>query len=348
MKHYIFIALTLLISGTFHHSIAQEKTIPEFIRDNPDKSSIYLVVNGEVQASVNPDRMMPLASTVKIIVAIEYAYQAASGKVNPAQLVDTSILNHYYIPNTDGGAQPGWINYVQKKGLLNEGKTSLEEVAKGMINFSSNANTEYLIDLLGLDNINKRIKELSLKDHDDLYYFISSLMLIHDKKANEIEAISKEEYVEKSNEWHEKLKEDKSQISNVKNIPFNVQKIWSDRLTKSTTRTYADIMQKINSGTYFSKDVQRNIATTMEAIMENPANEKWLEHAGTKGGSTTWVLTKAMYATKKDGTTIEIAYFFDNLSLQEQMKLQKSLNSFELALLTNKDGIRDEIIKLLN
>lgn len=343
----VLIATTLFCILLSVNSIAQQKTIPEFIKEHPDRSSIYLMVDGKVLASVNPDKMMPLASTVKTIVAIEYAHQAANGTIDPASLVDTATLNHYYIPNTDGGAQPGWIKDMSATGKLKDGKVALEEVAKGMINYSSNANTEYLLDLLGLENINNRVKELAPQDHENLYYFISALLLVHDKPAEEVNDIPIQDYVQRSNGWHEKAKTNRALVNQVKNINFDVQKIWSDRLPRSTTKVYTEIMQKINSRTYFDKDVQKHIDVVMEGLMQNPANRKWLEHAGTKGGSTVWILTKALYATTKSGTKIEMAYFFNDLTIKEQITLQKSLNKFELAVLTNKDGIRDEIVELL-
>ncbi len=62
--------------------------------------------------------------------------------------------------------------------------------------------------------------------------------------------------------------------------------------------------------------------------MENHANKTWLTHAGMKGGSTIFVLTKALYATLKDGTKIEMAYFFNDLTGDENQRLQKWMNHF--------------------
>lgn len=39
-------------------------------------------------------------------------------------------------------------------GKIIEGVVFLEEVVKGMVKFSLNVNVEYLMELLGLDNIN--------------------------------------------------------------------------------------------------------------------------------------------------------------------------------------------------
>ena len=123
---------------------------------------------------------------------------------------------------------------------------------------------------------------------------------------------------------------------------MNIQRIWSDNLPSSTVKDYVGIMKKINSKTYFDLETQKYLDEVMEGLMENPANKKWLKHAGMKGGSTAFVLTKAFYATDKKGNTTELAYFFNDLEFVENTRLQGSMNEFELKILTNKE-FRDKI-----
>lgn len=325
-----------------------QNVIAEFIKADPEKSAIFMVHNGKILADINADRKSPLASTVKIIVAIEYATQVAAGTISPATLVDTFELNKYYIPNTDGGAQPGWLSLMQNTGKITDGKVPLEEVAKGMINFSSNANTEYLLDLLGLDNVNAQLAKLGLVQHDSLYYFIAALGVIDNKKPEDFTSMSMREYRKKCDSIHQILKTVDTFRNTIQHLGLDVQKVWSDRLPGSTPKDYVSIMQKINQRNFFTGAVQENIDIVMEGILQNPANRQWLEHCGMKGGSTVWVLTKALYATTKDGNRIEMAYFFNNLTFAEAMQLQKNMNSFELAVLANKDGKRDKIVAILN
>ena len=62
--------------------------------------------NGNVTVDLRSDRKMPLASTVKIIVAIEFSEQAAAGKINPQEAVPLADLDRFYLTDTDGGAHP--------------------------------------------------------------------------------------------------------------------------------------------------------------------------------------------------------------------------------------------------
>lgn len=348
IKRILFVitaAITLNTSPLFAQG---NNVIADFISQNTDKSAIYLVQNGNVLAGFNTDRKMPLASTVKIIIAIEYALQAAAGKIDPMQWIDSTELDKYYIPNTDGNAHPKWLSYLKAMTRLQNGKLQLQEVAKGMIDFSSNANTEYLLDLLGVDNVNKRLTALGLTNHDSLYYFVSSLGVLNGKTVPELEKISMGEYRALSAAQHDKMKADPTYKNNIVFLPMNVQKVWSDRLPASTVKEYASIMQKINSRTYFDSSTQKHLSIVMERLMDNPANQQWLKHAGMKGGSTSWVLTKALYATTTTGESTELAYFFNDLTEEEFEKLAMNMNSFELAILTNRNGARDATLKTLN
>lgn len=347
IKSILLIAATIGITGNI---FAQENNnvVADFISQNPAKSAIYMVQNGTVAASVNADKKSPLASTVKIIVAVEYAYQATSKLMDPMLWIDTAVLNKYYIPNTDGNAQPQWLMYMKATNKMQNGKVQLEEVAKGMINFSSNANTEYLLDLLGPENVNKRLSLLGLTNHDPLYYFVSSLGVINGKNTEELNKLSMQEYRALSAAEHHKLKTDPTYKKTLTLLPIAAQKVWSDRLPAATTKDYVSIMQKINSRAYFDSTTQKHLSNIMEGLMENPANKQWLKHAGMKGGSTLWVLTKALYATTTTGESIEMAYFFDNLTSKEFELLSQNMNSFELAILTNRNNARDAILKTLN
>lgn len=347
-----FTALVLFFAG--QHAPASDPVL-QFIKDNPARASISWVRNDSVLAEQMPDRKMPLASTVKIIVALEYARQAANGYVNPEQRVALKDLENYYVKNTDGGAHLAWFEYLQNKELEKNDSVALKDVARGMMIFSSNANTEYLMDLLTLDSINTLLTILELKDHDHLYYVVSSLFVsmefpeyVGDALTAHLREVPKFYYSAFCKKIHKKLKNDLS--GDVKrglpNLSMDLQRVWSDRLPNSTTRTYATLLKKINGHQYFSPEVHRHLDYVLEFVLDNPANRSWLEHAGMKGGSTAFVLTKATYATDKQGNKTELAYFFNDITLAESATLSKSMNSFELKLLKDP-AFREEVKSVL-
>ena len=128
---------------------------------------------------------------------------------------------------------------------------------------------------------------------------------------------------------------------------MKMQKAWSDRLPSSTTKDYVALCKILNNRKYLDSGTYVILAKVLETLMENPANRQWLLHAGMKGGSTAWVLTKALYATTKKNTNIELAYFFNNLSEKENGMLQSWMNSFKLGILSNS-ALRKKVGDVLN
>jgi len=321
------------------HFKPSKEFILDFIKNNPDKSSVKLIKNGTVYTEFNANRMMPLASTVKTVIAIEYAEQASKGIINADDLISISDLEKFYIPNTDGGAHPKWLESVENK-IVNQ-QISIREIAKGVIWYSSNANTEWLCDKLGLHNINNRLKSLNIKKHSEIYFIVSALF-VGKEKSTKLEGdsleqtlrnLSDKEYVVVTNRIHQKLISD----SNYKNdLGKMVEKVWSDKLPASTTNEYVGLLQKINSRTYFSPKTQQYLDEVMETYMQNPGNRRNWKHLGGKGGSTAWILTKALYGTDKKGNTTEAAYFFNNLNEENSQKIYQSINEFELGLLLSR------------
>ncbi|GAB5408556.1 MAG: serine hydrolase [Balneolaceae bacterium] len=339
----LFVLLIAAISIGVYYFFPSKDRVLKFIKENPTKSAITVFKNDSLITDINSDKIMPLASTVKIIIAIEYAEQAASNKIDPNEMIDIEEIDYFYAKNTDGGAHPAWKNSL--KNSIIDGQVPIKEIAKGMIRYSSNANTEWLQKKLGLDNINNRLDSLGIKNHTEIYYLVSSLYvqkemypdLNGESLKDSLRNISREGYIETINNIHSKLLADTTYRNELKSLPLSEQQVWSDRLPASTTFEYAHLMKKLNSKTYFSKQVYSYLDEVMEGLMESEANKKQFLHAGTKGGSTAFVLTTALYATDKQGNTFEIAYFFDGLGPIESTQLNISLNDFELALLTNDE-----------
>ncbi len=341
--------LLLTIILVFANCLQAQNTnnyVLDFIKNNPERSSIVFTRNDTTLAALRPDMKFPLASTVKIIIAIEYAQQAADGKINPEEDIPLADIDRFFILNTDGNAHPDWKKDLIDKNLIQNEKVKLEQVAKGMIRYSSNANAEYLMWKLGFDNINANLKKLNLPHHDKLYPFVSALFLTSNSKKiapqqflNDLTILSKEDYEKKCFEIHEKLKtEIHEKMKNNFVFPtMDLQRVWSDRLPAATTQEYVSIMQKINSHQYFNEKVHAHLDKIMEWPLEyNPENKKFFAHFGQKGGSTAFVLTQSMYVTLKNGKRIESAIFFNNLTEKEFSQLQAALNDFNISCISSK------------
>jgi D-alanyl-D-alanine carboxypeptidase len=345
MKHLGFLAITVVLLCSSLQAQQYADSLLNFIAQNKERACLYLVKNDTVLAQQNENKLMPLASTVKIMVAVEFAKQAGSGIIDENSYVALSELNKYYLPNTDGGVHPAWISYEKQQNHFKQDSIKLLDVARGMIMFSSNANTEYLMDLLGLDNVKNNVQLFGLTQHTAIYPLVSSLFVYQNpKKAREdriikaIKNMPEEQYCKFIAMIHNQLKFDSSFKPKFRpqDLTEKMQKTWSDRLTASTAKEYAQVCKILNTRRFLEPDAYGVLAEVLETLMENPANQQWLKHAGAKGGSTAWVLTKALYATTKKDIRVELVYFFNHLTLNENSMLQKWMNAFELKVLSDE------------
>ncbi len=326
-------------------------SILNFILQNKNRASLYLRKNDFVIAKLNEDKMMPLASTVKIIIAVEFAKQAGNKIFNEDGYISLKELDKYYLPNTDGDAHPHWLKYERDLGHIKNDSVKMIDIARGMIMFSSNANSEYLMDTLGFDNVKTNLPLFAVTKHTAIFPLVSSLFIYQnpkDAKESEIlkyiSKLTEEQYDKFTYFIHQQLKHDPNfkQKFRPQDLTIKMQKLWSDRLPASTTKEYVQICTILNNRKYFDANSYGVLADVLETVMENPANRTWLLHSGMKGGSTIFVLTKALYATLKDGTKIEMAYFFNDLTGLENYKLQGWMNDFDLKVLSD-DAFRKKI-----
>lgn len=322
-----------------------------FMNANKSRASFYFTRNDTVISHLNETKLMPLASSVKILIAAEFANQVAHEMINENSFVQLSELDKYYIPNTDGDAHPKWLEYEKQNNHIKGDSIRLVDVARGMMIFSSNANAEYLMDLLGFDNVKDNISLFKLKQHTAIYPFVGSLFLYQvpkksseDKVLKSISKFSDKQYSMESYDLHMQLKEDSSFKATFKpqDLTLRMQRLWSDRLPSSTTKEYVQIVQAINNREILDEEAFFTIGEILEYKMENKAFRSVFKHYGSKGGNTPFVLTHVVYLTMKDGTKMEMAIFFNGLAPEEEKKLELWLDLFEAQLIFDKN-FRDKV-----
>ncbi|XYU17767.1 serine hydrolase [Bacillus pumilus] len=134
-----------------------------FVTKNKKDVSVTIIENDDVVLDWNGDQKTPLASTVKLVVLFHFVKAVSSGGIKLDEKVALSDIERFYIDRTDGGAHTYWLEVND----FSEHATLLD-VAKGMMQVSSNACTDYLIDRLGLEKVNDQIKQAGLTEHDEL------------------------------------------------------------------------------------------------------------------------------------------------------------------------------------
>ncbi|WP_270166406.1 serine hydrolase [Paenibacillus sp. SYP-B4298] len=295
-----------------------EEHVLQFLLEHPDRSSLYIIENDRVIVNYQSDRKMPLASVVKIIIAVEFAEQAADEQLDIHERVGLGELERFYIPGTDGAAHPEWLDDMKQNGYIQDGQVPLLQVAKGMIQYSSNANTEYLLERLGLEAINRRLEKLGMTDHDAIYPISSAMMMtnylmemerIPQRKALiEMSSYSYEVYAEKAKEIFEKLKADRAWSARLNRTkrPRKIQDAWTLKMPSATTKQYAHLLCNIQKGHLLS---ERAHALMMEIMNMTPNPQSKFIQIGSKGGSTLSVLNQTLYCEDGEGNRMQLAFF---------------------------------------
>lgn len=355
MKKIIIIVVSIIIVGiigfvtwAYFHFKADKNKILDYMVAHPDQTAFVLQKNDSIIASHNPNQISPLASTVKWVIAINFAQQVSQGKINPDTTISIQNLDLYYIPETDGGAHEEWLKTIDSN---RQDKITLKEVLKGMMLYSSNANTEWLTDYLGLDAINQTIKDLGAAQHEPLYYLSSSLFVPQELFANKpmdqrkelLEQVPNDIYWNTINHIHTQLKTNPKYKNNYQLLDLDIQKVWSDRFVRASALDYIKIMKQMNNMSFLDATGQKIIDEIFSDFVNSKGNNQWIQRAGMKGGSTASVLTKALFLTDKKGNQYELVYYINNTDLKDNIRLQISMNEFELNLLTQEE-FRNKVI----
>src|SRR5438045_4229644 len=130
-KIFLVSIVSFLLAGSSQAQSAADSLL-DFIVKNKDKASLYMLKNDYEFAKLNEDKLMPLASTANLIVAVEFAKQAAYNVFGFNSLVPLKDIKKYYLPNTDGGAYSNWVKFETRLGHIKNDSVKLMDVARGM------------------------------------------------------------------------------------------------------------------------------------------------------------------------------------------------------------------------
>ena len=202
----IVAVIAFFVITKYYLSKEDPNYVLQYIKEHKGDKTCSLLIrkNGEVVTSINENVKLPLASMAKIVIAVEFAKQVSEGKISRDEQISLQELEKYYVKNTDGGAHPDWLEDAAARKLVKNGQIALEEVAKGMIHYSSNANTTYLLEKLGIERVNESIKELELTSHDKFTSYTAALYMrgyvekeLHEPENQSLKTLrnmSKDEY----------------------------------------------------------------------------------------------------------------------------------------------------------
>ncbi|ATP41081.1 hypothetical protein CSE16_14035 [Solibacillus sp. R5-41] len=348
-KRLLIYSSILVIIGIAAFSVFRDN--PDYVlnhlKENPQTTSLYVAENGMELMTYQSDVVRPLASTVKMLIAVEYAMQIDAGILSKDNTVSLDDLERFYYKNTDGNGHESWLKRMESEDKIKNNVVTLHDVAIGMITYSSNANTDYLIDLLGIANINAQAKSLGLTQHEEVYPIVSAQLI---PKQLDNTSISEKQLIQKLEEMpmetyrstaiaiSEQMREGTIKVEEISSdISLKLQRVWSDRLIGASANNYGKLLAIISND-----ELPGAAAGIVRDLLEwpmqhNKGNHERFAHLGAKGGSTVFVLNDAMYAEDHIGNKIEFVILTDNLNFWQAQMLRYNMNSFESKLLGDKD-----------
>ncbi|WP_010289146.1 serine hydrolase [Kurthia massiliensis] len=296
------------------------ESVLQFAKSNRNKVSLTVHQNGKGIGAINALQPFPLVNTSHLIIAVEYATQAAAGKIDATQKVNFDDIEKFHIPKLEGDQHREWV--AQMKRARHKKDVPLQEVVHGMLRYNSFANAEYLMYVLGIANINECLRKLKMSKHDPIYPMASALY-IADQQIDIID------YRKQANAIHQAMMETpKTQPERATARKHSTLKTWAERLPKSTTKDYVSLVKKINNQNFFDKEVYHYLTPVLEDMIIVQNTKDFITHGGQFLSLTASAVNAVMYFTDKSGNRIELAVFLQNLTPQEQMKLSMSMPNF--------------------
>ncbi len=295
---------------------------------------------------LNADNALPLASVVKVIHLAAYARAVQNGELDPATLVPLADLERYYLANSDLGAHPRAVAALaaEERVLGQPPAVMLEDVPRMMMEFSSNAATDYLHMLLGQERIEATAVALGLQQQTAPCPFLGQFLLMGRRAdgvapvvdlladpqrfAREVLAIT-EQYSSDS-----LLRSQSGAWTVRENRPsIEAQQLFSERLNAhGSARDYANLMAQIALNNMGPWEESVRVRRYMEWPTHFPDNQQQLAWLGYKGGSLPGVLTVAYYAQPWNTLQpVVVALFFHELPTEVYRDWRRSLPHDELA-----------------
>ena len=377
MKSLTASSLTVIIIIVMQivFTIAQEdqaalntlENVLEFLEKeiNSQSDSISLVVgianeDGSLEEdfSYNADAALPLASTIKIVVLAAYAQEVVEGNLDPRTPVSTSDWEAYYLPFTDGNAHPAALEALSVKmdelGFSVESQdVTLDDIANAMIMHSDNAATDYLMNLVGEEALQRVIDENNLEAQDLPFSFLGAYLATQNHTEPTLKIYSKAELREAAAEHQALYLNDSSwreaELEWLQTLttfgPYAQQVERSQSFAKGSAADYAEIMAGVVTETFISPEVSQIMRPILEWPMQVPGNNEIYETFGAKGGTLAGILPNAFYLIPRsgdyEGEKRVVVLFLNDLSEKNFYDLNESFaNQFAmLELATNSQTL---------
>ncbi len=295
---------------------------------------------------LNPDTPMPLASVVKVIHLVAYAQAVQRGELDPETAVPLAELERYYLPNSDLNAHRQAVEALRsEENVFGEPPAvRLADVPRMMMEYSSNAATDYLHQLLGQERIEQTALDLGLTTHTAPCPFIGQFLLMGagDDSVEAVRSLIRdpERYSREVMRVTEAYAADADVRDEIggwrgrdRRPSLATQNLFSENLNAhASAGDYAHLMALIANNQLGPWEQNVRIRGYMEWPTHFAANQETLAWLGYKGGSLPGILTAVYYAQPWDRAhPVVVALFFHDIPLDTYRRWRHTLPQDELA-----------------
>jgi D-alanyl-D-alanine carboxypeptidase len=326
-----------------------KEDIIKFIESKPQNCAMTVIRNGETIIDMNGEKLIPLASTVKIIYAIAFVRAVKEKFIDPNEKVPIESVDVFYFENTDGNAHKSWKR-EEKIGH----EVTLKEIAQGMMKYSSNACTDYMYLRLGYERIAQVIKDFSISPHTDIYpmnsamlipaYFYQKSQMKRKEIAKTIKKMSDQRYCKLAQDMFQKIvnNEAKPLVDSLYIVSdMNIQREFTKKLPASSSRSYAELMYRLGERRVLSAEEKE----LLDEIMGFTDFKATGERLWYKGGSTAFVLTSAVFKSDKT-ESVTFSFFIEDMSRLDILWIKDLYKPFIKAFLEDEE-FREEVVLTL-
>lgn len=329
----LFLIICAIIIGNYYLNKKDPNYVMQFINNNPEKSSLVIKKNDKYVYSHNHNKKFKVASLYKLIVAIEAKRQANIKEIDLNQRISISEIEKYnYMPKTN-------VKYEKWKDSLrkNASKPTIKQILEGMINYSSNPNTDFLLDYLGEEKVNELAMNLTNKNHGYIYKSSSSLAIpiyLKEEKNYEDSQIKKIIFGANKKKYKKLIENTEEYLENNSNsnkvseyFPSEkMQEIWANNLPESSASSYINIFNK-------SKKLYGIDASNIEGFINK--NHKSKSYYIEKTGKAINIENKVVYLNKNN-TKYELLILTNDIDEYEKIKISNNIDLFLKGVLNNK------------
>ena len=341
LKMLLWIGLSLLAAGIITATVLlvyqiqrQKDDFAQLILDNPDTTALaaYTInangdpVDDDNAIFQNADTPLVTASMMKLLVLTAYETAVVNGELDPNEQIKIADLEHYYLPKTDGGAHINGLAGLKIKtdelgfALDQKAVIALDEIARIMIHYSGNAETDYLIQRLGYEKVNSAA---GMQHHTPIHSIlgISLAMMDHERPLADgdllqqlIKDVECEDYRHFDQLVNLYLNDPVWRASQIEymrtgayitaanGLGWEGQVEASQLFPRGTAREYAQLMAKIASGQMISQEVSTLMQNKLETIPADwPLRTFFFRRYGSKDGLTAGLINLAAYGVPKNG-----------------------------------------------